>query len=273
MLEHGCASIGNFGVQATTGRGRRAENLALSPSFGLILVADLGARFARFSVHDLGQQMLAHTDAWLDIADGPDWVLAVTVEALKALISRVDHRRPVPLVVVIGLPGPVDVESGTAVKPLLTPGWDGPPCVRNTPRARLGCPVLCDNDANLRALGEARAVAADQSPLLYVKVSTGIGGGLVIATGELYRGADGSAGDIGHVFLRARRRRYPVRVRQLRLGTEALASAPAILRQLRQLGSIDIALPSTRDELTAGRRPTRRSLWVPSARRPAASVR
>ena len=247
MLEH-AGLIGNFGVQATTGRGRPAEKLGLSPSFGLILVADLGARFARFSVHDLGQQMLAHTDAWLDIADGPESVLAVVVEALETLISQVDHRRPVPLVVVIGLPGPVDVESGTAVKPPLMPGWDGYP-VADTLGAELGCPVLCDNDVNLRALGEARAIAADQSPLLYVKVSTGIGGGLVIATGELYRGADGSAGDIGHVRVHGA---DDILCACGNYGCiEALASAPAILRQLRQLGSIDIALPSTRDELTA----------------------
>jgi predicted NBD/HSP70 family sugar kinase len=247
MLEH-AGLIGNFGVQATIGRGRPAEKLGLSPSFGLILVADLGARFARFSVHDLGQQMLAFTDAWLDIADGPESVLAVAVEALKTLVSQVDHQRPVPLVVVIGLPGPVDVERGTAVKPPLMPGWDGYP-VADTLRAKLGCPVLCDNDVNLRALGEARAVAADQSPLLYIKVSTGIGGGLVIATGELYRGADGSAGDIGHI------RMYGADDVLCACGNygciEALASAPAILRQLRRVDSAGTALPTTPDELTS----------------------
>ena len=56
--------------------------------------------------------------------------------------------------------------------------------------------MLCENDVNLRALGEARAIAPDQSPLLYIKISTGIGGGLVTASGELYHGADGSAGDM-----------------------------------------------------------------------------
>ncbi len=247
MLEH-AGLIGNLGVQATIGRGRPAEKLGLSPSFGLILVADIGARFARFSVHDLGQQMLAYTDTWLNIADGPESVLTIVVETFEILVSQIEHQRPVPLVVVIGLPGPVDVERGTAVKPPLMPGWDGYP-VADMLQAKLGCPVLCDNDVNLRALGEARAVAADQSPLLYIKVSTGIGGGLVIATGELYHGADGSAADIGHVRVHGA---DDVLCTCGNYGCiEALASAPAILRQLRQLNCPDVVLPTTQDELTA----------------------
>ena len=61
--------------------------------------------------------------------------------------------------------------------------------------------MRCENDVNLRALGEP-GPPPDQSPLLYIKVSSGIGGGLV-GSGELYHGADGSAGDIGHVRVTA----------------------------------------------------------------------
>ena len=66
-------------------------------------------------------------------------------------------------------------------------------------QGEFGCPVLCENDVNLRALGEARVIPPDQSPLLYVKVGNGIGGGLVTGSGELYHGADEAAGDIGNV--------------------------------------------------------------------------
>jgi hypothetical protein len=69
------------------------------------------------------------------------------------------------------------------------PGWDGFP-VADTLSAEFDCPVLCENDVNLRALGEARVLAPDQSPLLYIKVSSGIGGGLVTATGKLYQEDD-----------------------------------------------------------------------------------
>lgn len=56
-----------------------------------------------------------------------------------------------------------------------------------------------DNDVNLMALGESRALPTDQLPLLLVKVGTGIGGGIVAADGQVFRGADGAAGDIGHI--------------------------------------------------------------------------
>jgi predicted NBD/HSP70 family sugar kinase len=152
---------------------------------------------------------------------------------------------------VIGLPGPVDTSRGIPVKPPIMPGWDGYP-VADTLRAEFGCPVLVENDVNLRALGEARALPPDQSPLLYIKVSSGIGGGLVTATGELYHGADGSAGDIGHV------RVHDAPDVLCRCGNygciEAVASAPAILRRLRELDISDSKIPTTQEELHAALR-------------------
>jgi predicted NBD/HSP70 family sugar kinase len=243
--------IHNLGARTTLGRGRPAEELGLNPSFGLILVADLGANFARLTVHDLGQRMLADSEMWVDVTDGPESVLATVAEGFKAMLARIEHPRPLPLVLVVGLPGPIDTSHGLAVKPPIMPGWDGFP-VAELLEAEFGCPVRCENDVNLRALGEARALPPDQSPLLYIKVSTGIGGGIVIASGELYHGADGSAGDIGHVRVHGADEVLCV------CGNygciEAVASAPAILRQLRDLPSDDGKLPTTRDELMAALR-------------------
>ena len=243
--------ICNAGVRATVGRGRPAEDLGLSPSFGLVLVADLGIRYARFSVHDLSEQMLTASEMPLDVADGPEPVLATVAEVFKTLLDRAGHPRPLPLVLVIGLPGPVDVSRGITVKPPVMPGWDDFP-VAGTLQAEFGCPVICENDVNLRALGEARAIAPDQSPLLYVKVSTGIGGGLVTATGELYHGADGAAGDIGHVRVHGADDVLCV------CGNygciEAVAAAPAILRQLARATAGPGELPATLDELMAALR-------------------
>ena len=76
--------------------------------------------------------------------------------------------------------------------------WDGFP-LRTQLRERFGAPVLLDNDANAGALGEARFGAGrGHQHLFYVNVGTGIGAG-VIADGRIYRGADGLAGEIGHV--------------------------------------------------------------------------
>ncbi len=250
LLEH-AGVVENLGSRPTLGRGRPAEDLGLSPSFGLILVADLGVRFARLSVHDLGQQPLTDHEMRLDIADGPESALATVTEEFKAMLAGLNHPRPIPLVLVVGLPGPMDTNRGIPVKPPIMPGWDGYP-VADALHAEFGCPVLIENDVNLRALGEARALAPDQSPLLYIKVSTGIGGGLVTATGDLYHGADGSAGDIGHVRVHGADQ---VLCACGNYGCiEAVASAPAILRQLGQLSSADSKLPSTREELIAALR-------------------
>jgi predicted NBD/HSP70 family sugar kinase len=254
MLEQ-TGVIRNLGVRSTIGRGRPAEELGLNPSFGLILVADLGANFARLSVHDLGQQKLMDAEMWLNVADGPESVLAAVTDGFNSMLEQIDHPRAVPLVLVMGLPGPIDTSRGIPVKPPIMPGWDNFP-VADTLAAEFGCPVRCENDVNLRALGEARALPADQSPLLYIKVSSGIGGGLVTASGDLYHGADGSAGDIGHVRVHGADEVLCV------CGNygcvEAVASAPAILRQVRELASVDpkqdSKLPTTREELMAALR-------------------
>ena len=246
MLQDG-GVICHAGGPTTIGRGRPAENLGLNRAFGLVFVADLGVRFARLSVHDLSEQMLAACEMPLDVADGPESVLAAVIGAFKTLVARIEHPRATPLVLVIGLPGPVDISRGVAVKPPIMPGWDDFP-IADTLHAEFGCPVLCENDVNLRALGEARAIAPDQSPLLYIKISTGIGGGLVTASGELYHGADGSAGDIGHVRVHGA---DEVLCACGNYGcVEAVAAAPAILGQLRQqTTSHQVEFPTTLEEL------------------------
>jgi predicted NBD/HSP70 family sugar kinase len=87
------------------------------------------------------------------------------------------------------------------VRPPIMPGWHAYP-VSTRLQGRFDCPAILENDVNLRALGEARALPADQAPLLFVKIGTGIGGGLISREGVLHHGADGAAGDIGHVRVR-----------------------------------------------------------------------
>ena len=99
--------------------------------------------------------------------------------------------------IAVGLPGQVDRSTGTPVRPPLMPGWDAFP-VGQVLRDRFSCDVLVNNDANLMALGEARALTPSQYPLVFIKVSTGIGCGITGAE-ELHDGADGAAGDIGHI--------------------------------------------------------------------------
>lgn len=185
------------GARPTTGRGRPADRLAMSPRGGHVLLADVGALGAHLAVIDLSQRVLAHRHIDVDVQDGPDAVLSGVEASLADLRG---HEGPTRAVV-IGLPGPVDGNLGIPVRPPIMPGWHAYPVSARLART-FDCPAVLENDVNLRALGEARALPADQAPLLFVKVGTGIGGGLVTREGVLHHGADGAAGDIGHVRVR-----------------------------------------------------------------------
>ncbi len=99
--------------------------------------------------------------------------------------------------IVVGLPGPVDFDSGRPVAPPIMPGWNGFD-VRTVFEQRYGAPVWVDNDVNLLAAGERARRRDENTDLIYCKVGTGIGAGLV-SHGRLHRGANGAAGDMGHV--------------------------------------------------------------------------
>ena len=131
-----------------------------------------------------------------DIRQGPEVVLATALEVVREVMAEVGVERPMGAG--IGVPGPVDFNRGVSVSPPIMPGWDGYP-VRDAVSRELGCPVVLDNDVNVLAVGEQHAgVARGARDFLYVKIGTGIGCGIVI-DGELYRGMNGCAGDIGHI--------------------------------------------------------------------------
>ncbi|MFJ3804275.1 ROK family protein [Streptomyces sp. NPDC090088] len=178
-------------------RGRPPRVLTVSPQAGTVLVADIDTAASRIAIADLNRRVLATETVPVRIEAGPGAVLDTVAERLKTLLDR--QRRDPGRVrqVVVGLPGPVDFEQGCAVQPTGMPGWDGYPVAEHLGRL-FGTPVIVDNDVNLMALGEAAHERLD-TPLLCIKISSGIGSGLVTADGGLYRGADGAAGDIGHI--------------------------------------------------------------------------
>lgn len=185
------------GLGSPTGRGRPPELLALSPHAGVILVVELTPHHVRGAVVTLEQRVLASELLEFSLDKGPEPTLRVAADLLRRLLSRLERPATVRAVVA-SLPGPVDARRGMPVRPPIMPGWDAFP-VTDWLGERFGCPCLADNDANLMALGEARCLPASESPLLFVKVGTGIGGGLISADGHLHRGADGAACDIGHL--------------------------------------------------------------------------
>ena len=98
----------------------------------------------------------------------------------------------------IGLPGPVEFAAGIPMSPPIVPGWDRYP-VRERLSKIFNAPVWVDNDVNLMALGEvAKNHEKKYNELIYIKIGSGIGAG-ILTHGRLHRGAQGCAGDIGHI--------------------------------------------------------------------------
>jgi predicted NBD/HSP70 family sugar kinase len=229
LLRH--SVIRHAGLRRIQGRGRSAELLELDPSFGYILVADCGAHAAALRVFDISQRELAAGTVHFELSDGPESVLGAIAAEFARLLTDMPHEA---LVAVIGLPGPVDNRSGSIVRPPIMPGWDGFP-ITKVLTASLGCRVILENDVNLRALGEARADRLPDGPLLYVKVGTGIGAGIVTGNGELLHGADGSAGDVGHLRVAGS---DALCVCGNRGCLEAVGSASAIWRAIKGIESV-----------------------------------
>jgi glucokinase len=220
---------------ASTG-GRPPSLFALNPSARVVIGADLGASHATVGISDLAGTILAEHTEPLDIRLGPDRVLTWLVDHAAELLAEAGIDRSRLAAIGIGVPGPVEHSTGQPVNPPIMPGWDRfdiPGWVQQ----HLEVPVLVDNDVNVMAIGERSTAWPTTENLMFVKVATGIGSG-VISDGHLQRGAQGVAGDIGHVQI-ARGADVPCHCGN-RGCLEALASGPAIARALRAQG-IDAA--------------------------------
>lgn len=188
--------VGAAGDAGSSG-GRPPSRFAFRPDARLILGVDLGATHHTMAVADLSGRILASSRHHRPIADGPEPVLAEIATTAMTLLHDIGRSASELAAVGIGLPGPVEFASGRAVQPPIMPGWDGFD-VRGWSMSVFGAHTLVDNDVNLSAVGE-RALAYPQvEDLIYVKAATGIGAGIV-SGGHLQRGAQGTAGDIGHL--------------------------------------------------------------------------
>ncbi|MDQ4213878.1 ROK family transcriptional regulator [Microbacterium capsulatum] len=194
LLASGLVTPAGEGV--STG-GRPPSRVAFNARVGVVLGVDLGASHATVAVSDLAGRILESTTRTLSIADGPTTVLDLVISDGQELMARESIRSQRLLGVGIGVPGPVEHSTGRPYNPPIMPGWDRfdvPEYVQRT----FDVPVLVDNDVNVLALGEHAVGFPDVGDLVFVKVATGIGAG-IIAGGQLQRGAQGSAGDMGHV--------------------------------------------------------------------------
>src|SRR5918992_1511282 len=177
--------------------GRRPAALSLNERMGIVLAADLGAARGRLAVCDLGGSALAEREEPIRIANGPEPVLDWVGRTFDELLAETGRDAGDVLATAIGVPGPVEVETGRPVSPPIMPGWDGYP-VADHLRERFRAPALLERDVHAMALGEHRRHHPELAHMVFVKVATGIGAG-IISDGELLRGNHGRAGDIGHI--------------------------------------------------------------------------
>jgi predicted NBD/HSP70 family sugar kinase len=186
------------GGSASTG-GRPPTVLAFNRGAGVVLVADLGATHSRLAVSDLAGAPLSERAYDTDVARDPEAVLSWVHERFEVLLAEVDRDAGDVRGIGIGVPAPVAFSRGEPVAPPMMPGWDGF-SIPGWFSRHYDAPVLVDNDVNIMALGEHWTHWRDTEHLLYVKIGTGIGCGIVSGR-RIHRGAQGAAGDIGHVRL------------------------------------------------------------------------
>jgi predicted NBD/HSP70 family sugar kinase len=212
--------------------GRRPAALAFNQRMGVVLAADLGARHGRLAVCDLGGVALAEVEETIRIADGPEAVLDWLERTFDDLLAQAGHSAGDVLGVAAGVPGPVEVATGRPVNPPIMPGWDGYPVAERLSE-RFAAPALLERDVNAMALGEHRRHWQELSNMVFVKVATGIGAG-IICDGELLRGNHGRAGDIGHI--RAIEPSDVMCTCGNRGCVAVLATGAAVIRQLGEAG-------------------------------------
>jgi predicted NBD/HSP70 family sugar kinase len=185
------------GGEAPSTGGRRPTVLAFNRGAGILLVADVGATHSRMAVADLAGTPLAETSGDMDVAAGPPEVLEWVHRRFQDLLAEVGRSELDVRGVGVGVPTPVEFVTGRPIHPPIMPGWDNF-AIPAWFQERLDVPVLVDNDVNIMAVGEHWSHWREQENVLFIKVGTGIGCG-IIAGGRIHRGAQGAAGDIGHV--------------------------------------------------------------------------
>lgn len=217
---------------ATSTGGRPSARLLLNESAFFVAGVDFGATHAVASIADLSGKVLVSIDTKRQISDGPEVCLRWMIEEIRHLLGSLGANENRLLAIGIGVPGPVEHETGKPANPPIMPGWDAfdiPARVNQELKAK----VLVDNDVNVMAIGERHLTYPDVDHLIFLKAATGIGSG-IISDGRLQRGAQGTAGDIGHVRVS---RGDNIACHCGNFGClEAVAGAPAVVQNVNLAG-------------------------------------
>jgi predicted NBD/HSP70 family sugar kinase len=218
--------------------GRPPVLVSLDRRAGAAVGIDFGKSHVTVAVADLGHTVLAELRRELPGDHRAEQGLDAAGELVDCALAEAGVDRGVVLGVGMGLPGPIHATTGTVGSSAILPGWVGVTAAREM-SDRLGLPVRVDNDANLGALAEhVWGAGTGASDMVYIKVATGIGAGLVFG-GRLYVGVGGTAGELGHTIIDEH---GPVCRCANRGCLETLASGAATLELLRPTLGPDLTL-------------------------------
>jgi len=226
LLEQGL--LDEVGLQLSTG-GRRPETLRVHAQVGVLFGVDIGATSLDIAILRPDLSVVARHSQPADVQAGPGPIMARLRALMPAMLADNGISPEEVLAVGIGVPGPVNFAVGQLVNPPLMPGWDSF-SIRDDMREVTPAPVFVDNDVNLMGLGVLWRLHRQIQDFLVIKIGTGIGCGIV-CHGELYRGATGSAGDIGHIGVDLA---GPLCRCGNRGCVEAMAAAPAIVEMAQE---------------------------------------
>ncbi|MFV1949739.1 MAG: ROK family protein [Anaerolineales bacterium] len=179
--------------------GRRPRLLDINGKLGFIAGVDIGATSVDLALANFRGELLERRSEPADVRDAPERVLDRVNELITGMLEMQGATEKDLVGLGIGVPGPVQFPSGLLIEPPLMPAWDSFPIKDYLRRKFPQVNPAVDNDVNIMAMGEARVGGGKGiENFFYIKIGTGIGCG-VIAKGDIYRGSDGTAGDVGHI--------------------------------------------------------------------------
>jgi predicted NBD/HSP70 family sugar kinase len=219
-------------VGAGTSRGgRRPIVLEFQDDSYRLLGIDMGATHVSAALTDLRGNVLSWEKRDHPVRDDPPGALALMGTLADKCLSRSGKGARRLVGIGVAVPSPVDPRQPELLSEVVMPAWAGRGVIGPL-RARFGVPVLVDNDANLGALAEMWwGAGRGFEDSAYIKVATGIGSGHIIG-GRIYRGATGTAGEIGHIAIDSQ---GPVCLCGLRGCLVTLVGTPALIARAAAL--------------------------------------
>jgi len=212
--------------------GRPAKAINFNKNLKVILAADIGEQYIRIAVTNMRTEILTDCIEQINVTSGPKVILDLISNRFIFLLDKIGRSLNDVIGIGLSLPAPVDYKAGRVVGPSIMTGWDGFD-IRSYLQKKFKTTIVADNDVNIMTVAEQRQYWPNVEQMLFIKLGTGIGCGIV-TNRKIYRGAQGAAGDIGHIRLGGMG--DPL-CRCGNIGcTEALAAGWALARDLRKAG-------------------------------------